>query len=74
MISAIVPVGNYIRDKDNIYNIIKSTINKDIELIIVNDSENLISKTTLMVLSDPTSIVLDSTPIPEKETLVPFFA
>ena len=38
------------------------------------NSENLISKTTLMVLSDPTSIVLDSTPIPEKETLVPFFA
>ena len=61
MISAIVPVGNYIRDKDNIYNIIKSTINKDIELIIVNDSENFSTtqKNRILSIAHPNLLILN---------------
>lgn len=39
MISAILPIANFIKDFDNVAKIIKDTRNYDIELIIVNDSE-----------------------------------
>ena len=38
MISAILPIANFIKDFDNVAKIIKDTQNYDIELIIVNDS------------------------------------